>query len=96
MQPSQWAEYLDSFAAFLDRARAGFDGSGPSTPEEPPPRPSGPPPEALAVRALELLAETERCILAGEQRKAEVSDACRNLAYRARTRSRVFAFDEAL
>lgn len=96
MPPSQWAEYLDSFADYLERARVAIEG-GTAPPEGPSaPRPVGQlPPEHMA-RAESLLAEAQRSIEVGERRKGEVVQARRALAYRARTRSRMHAFDQAL
>ncbi|GEM_PF-6336812 len=97
MSPSPWADYLDSFAAYLDQARAAIEeGTAAAPGEQAFRRPDGVVPAELAVRALELVAETERVILAGERRKVEILGARRKLEYRARTGIRRHFVDEAL
>jgi len=95
VSPSPWADYLDSFAAYLDQARAAIE-EGAAPGGQALARPEGVVPAELAVRALELVTETQRIILAGERRKVEIIGARRKLEYRARTGVRRHFVDEAL
>ena len=97
MPTPQWAEYLDDLAAYLDLAKAAISGGHAPPAGAHLARPAGPPPsEELALRALELLAELESCILDAERRRGEIVQARRALGARAATRRPPALVHEAL